>query len=275
MNPAEFYQSIKLLSGHDRETAILDALDTEDYQNIPEWMQPKELTFHGKDAQGQDHTVTLQVSPDYLGFGSGTDYFRVPMWPSTAQKLAQDHGFYLPTKKIVDLIYQGAGIKLPPKPIRQSYFLANHFSMTSPRAFWEHNQMVEAQLQALGNDRTKIIAGHKKDIVLTPKLKNHPGHVAIYGWHVRIKGKTDATRLPEFWYSKPIQGLNYTDHSNTYVDYSHGVRLIGETVVMDGVDYPIGDVLRHPILHVLLSDEGAFDFREVEMVYYNDSGIKL
>lgn len=248
MTPSEFYATIKDLVEHPREDAIWNALS----QSLPLWMNPdKKVTFQTADKAGTIRTVTLRVSPDYLGFGndSGSGYFRLPMWPGTAQKLADHFGCVLPTKRIVNKIFKGTeGFKIPPRPITQEYFHTNHFSMTSTRAFWEHNTRVEDQLKIL-NDRTEIVAGHKKDIVLTPKLLSHPGHVAIYGWH-----NPDGT---------PIQGLNYTDHSATYVDYSHGVRLVAPQVTIDDVEHDIGDVLRDPSLHVLLSDEGIVDLAHV------------
>jgi hypothetical protein len=81
----------------------------------------------------------------------------------------------------------------------------------------------------------------KKDLVVTNRLVERPGHVAIYGWH-RLSGT-------------PIQPLT-TVHVATYVDYSHGVRLIDQWAEVDGQRVRIGVVLRDPQLCSLLSDEG-------------------
>ena len=54
----------------------------------------------------------------------------------------------------------------------------------------------------------------------------------------------------------PIQPLS-TVHENTYADYSHGVRLVSGTMVVDGVERPIAEVLQDPKLAGLVSDEGA------------------
>jgi hypothetical protein len=56
-----------------------------------------------------------------------------------------------------------------------------------------------------------LLAGHKKDLVLTRKLATRPNRVAIYGWH-QLSGE-------------PIQPVS-TVHVAEYADYSHGVRLI-------------------------------------------------
>ena len=47
----------------------------------------------------------------------------------------------------------------------------------------------------------------------------NPGKIAIYGWH-RLNGA-------------PIQPLS-TVHGACYADYSHGIRLVSETVLVDG-----------------------------------------
>ena len=86
-----------------------------------------------------------------------------------------------------------------------------------------------------------LVAGHKKDIVTTNRLKEKPNRVAIYGWH-KLDGK-------------PIQPLTIV-HGDTYVDYSHGVRLVAREVLLDGRAAQIEDVLRDPALAPLLSAEG-------------------
>jgi hypothetical protein len=65
--------------------------------------------------------------------------------------------------------------------------------------------------------------------------------VAIYGWH-RSDGE-------------PIQPLSLF-HPNWYVDYSHGVRLVGSMMLVDGALRPVAEVLKDPSLAPLLSDEG-------------------
>ena len=79
-------------------------------------------------------------------------------------------------------------------------------------------------------------------MVVTPLLASNPNRVAIYGWH-QLNGQ-------------PIQPL-YLGHVDFYVDYSHGIRLVRQQMLVDGVDVPVTDVLSDPNLHVLLSDEGV------------------
>ena len=86
-----------------------------------------------------------------------------------------------------------------------------------------------------------LIAGIKKDVVVTNRLAERPDRVSIYGWHT-LAGKA-------------IQPLSIV-HRDTYVDYSHGVRLMKRTVVVDGAARDVRHVLYATDLHQLLSDEG-------------------
>ena len=45
-------------------------------------------------------------------------------------------------------------------------------------------------------------------------------------------------------------------HGACYADYSHGIRLVSETAVVDGKTRSVYDVLQDPVLSKVLSDEG-------------------
>ena len=109
-----------------------------------------------------------------------------------------------------------------------------------------HNNIINNQLIHL--DYRQLTAGHKKDIVLTNKLApNNPARrVAIYGWF-----NNDGS---------PIQGLNPADHDDLYEDYSHGVRMIANDVIINGNPMRIQDVFKDQILNKLVSDEGILAF---------------
>jgi hypothetical protein len=106
--------------------------------------------------------------------------------------------------------------------------------------FVEHQSLVERQRG--GRRLGLLVDGAKKDVVVTPRLADRPGKVAIFGWH-----------HPD---GRPIQPL-YTGHTAAYVDYSHGIRPVWREVEVDGRVLDIGDVLADPVLHSLLSDEGV------------------
>ena len=73
------------------------------------------------------------------------------------------------------------------------------------------------------------------------RLEDEPGRVAIYGWHGQD--------------GSPIQPV-YTGHTDRWVDYSHGIRLVSRRVVVDGVEHDLVDLLEDPELWQLVSDEG-------------------
>ena len=57
--------------------------------------------------------ITICVAPDYLAIGSDSDFIRIPMGLETALSVTEHYGFTLPTRKMVDAIYDQAEVKLP------------------------------------------------------------------------------------------------------------------------------------------------------------------
>lgn len=186
-------------------------------------------------ATGKIIHATYFVTADYLSIGSNNDFARVPMTPMAAQQIADSLHCFLPTRKMVNDIYEHAKVKLTPVPL----FAYRDSTIT----FYHHHLMIEGQRQ----NRKGLIAGIKKDVVISSKIKTHakPNRVAIYGWH-----KPDG---------KPIQPL-YTGHVNWYVDYSHGIRLVYETIIVNGKKYNYKDVLSNPALKNILCDEDDCSF---------------
>src|SRR3989440_12513340 len=156
----------------------------------------------------------------------------MPMHPGTAQGSADQFACPLPTRKMVDNIDAHATLKLEPQPMTENREM--------PATFLENNKLIEAQRA----QRIGLICGIKKDIVITNRLQEKPHRVAIYGWR-----KLDGN---------PIQPLTIV-HADTYVDYSHGVRLIARQMLVDGKATTIDDVLKDPSLCGLLSDEGVIE----------------
>jgi hypothetical protein len=174
------------------------------------------------------------VAPDYLAIGSDDDYFQAPLTPLTAQAIADRLDCVLPTPKMVDDIYAAASVKLAPEPIPPSP------AMTTVPVFLRHDEMVRTARgdKLLG----ALVAGQKKDVVIANKVFAIPGKVAVYGWHKRD--------------GKPIQPL-YVGHASSWVDYSHGIRLVSRRMTVDGAAKTIEEVLVDPQLAPLLSNEGV------------------
>ncbi|MCB9057705.1 MAG: T9SS type A sorting domain-containing protein [Calditrichae bacterium] len=233
----EFMESIKNLSFADREIAIFEQIST---GNLPSFMR-KLISINSSfaDANGVVRTIQYRVMPDYLAVGSDSNYCRIPMGPITAQKLADQFGMIMPTRKLVDDIYTKATIKLSPV----TYAPVGNQN-ESVEKFIEHNTAIEQQRLAASAELGELVGGIKKDVVVSNKIvdPSRPDHVVIYGWH-QLSGV-------------PIQPLTNI-HIDSYVDYSHGIRLIDQQVFIDGQPYNIHNVLKDDILYKILSDESG------------------
>lgn len=230
-----FYEQIRELSLQEREEkAVKEILSG----NIPSFLKNYvAISSIEKDANGEQHQVTIYVSPDYLSIGNSLDYFIIPLSPMASAKIAQAMDASLPTPKLVDLIYEKATLKLEPF----NYIPRGNRNET-PDLLYEHSKVIQAQIKAAGYSPGVFVAGTKKDLVISSKLADstRQHHVTIYGWH-RLNGKA-------------IQPL-YNGHINTYVDYSHGTRLISNIVLIDGKEYNYSDLLKNSLLYTLLSNE--------------------
>ncbi|HEV7924804.1 MAG TPA: hypothetical protein VGR14_05585 [Verrucomicrobiae bacterium] len=189
-------------------------------------------------AGGTTNIATIFVTPDYLAIGTDDDFFRAPMRPTTAQRIANQLSCILPTRKMVDAIYSAAEVKLA--PIR----IAPSTAMTTVLVFAQHNEMVRAQrLESLAaHPLGALVAGHQKDVVICPQLAGAPGKVAIYGWH-RTNGVA-------------IQPL-YLGHAASWVDYSQCIRLVQQSMILNGATTTVAQVLADSKLCDVLSDQGV------------------
>lgn len=232
---SEFVESVRALDPVERERAILAELARGNFPTFLRQLRPVELSCCDASRPGEPEVaVQVWVMPDYLAIGSDDDFVRFPANFDTATAVARRLGFVLPTTAIVDAIYRQAELRLPPLPMPPGP------AMTSTAYFQAHDEKIRAQLD--GRRPEGLTAGHKKDYVLTRRLAQAPGREAIYGWH----------REP----GRPIQPLSLV-HGSGYADYSHGVRLVSETVFVDGAPRSIYDVLASPRPARTLSSEGV------------------
>lgn len=226
--------------------------------NVPDFYRGFVPIRAKADIDGRERWAEYYVAPDYFCIGSGDDYFLTPMRPETAQAIADAFGCVLPTARMVDQIHEWSAVKLASSPIPPST------NMTKVPVFAEHNATIRKQRV---DERGVLIAGHKKDVVITARLTNSPGKVAIYGWH-KLDGK-------------PIQPL-YLGHTSNWVDYSHGARLVLNKMTIDGEPTTVESVLADPKLSTLLSDEGPVQagyavnaFREKNVEIHFEAGVRV
>jgi hypothetical protein len=247
-----FINLITNLSREERENQIFQQIKQ---GNLPDFMRRLVPIEVRATVNNKVDTLLYYVTPDYLAVGADDDYFLTPMTPILAQEIADMLDCCLPTKKMVDDIFAAATVKLRPEPIAPSA------AMITVPIFAQHNDSVSRLQQPLLDQYPlgELVSGTKKDVIISNKIykdlkPNVPRPVVIYGWH-----------QPD---GQPIQPV-YNGHEETYVDYSHGIRLVQNTVFLNGQATTISAILKDPGRCVLLSDEG-----EIAMPRYAESGSK-
>lgn len=227
---SEFFRRTSGMTREEREQVILGQLES---GNLPLFLrQLRRVELRSSKPAGA--VASIWVMPDYLAVGSDQDFVRVPLEFHSARTIAGRFGFVLPTCKIVNEVFESSELRLTPQPMQPG------LEMRSSSYYLAHSRRIDQQLG--GHPLGLLLAGHKKDLVLTRRLAGRPDREAIYGWH-RPDGR-------------PIQPLS-TVHRADYADYSHGVRLVSETMLVDGEPKSVYDVLETPSLAGLLSDEGT------------------
>jgi hypothetical protein len=191
--------------------------------NVPSWLRSLQTLTVERFAGGDFVDVEIGVLPDYLAVGSDDDFVLMPMSPQAAQRIADATDMMLPTPMLVDEIWSQSDVRVSPRPIPPSP------AMTTVPVFADHNARLMAQRDSLGVISGSWVAGHKKDVVLSGRLEGTSGKVAIYGWH-RLNGQA-------------IQPV-YTGHTDRWVDYSHGIRLITRSIRIDGEQADLLDLLQ-------------------------------
>lgn len=231
---SEFMASIKgMKPGPERERLILEQIEKGNVPESSRQLQPVTVSRKGKD--GKMHEMTMYAMPDYIAIGSDKDNVRIPMTGATAQKIANKVGGTLPTAQMVDDIHSNAQDKLHLAPFQWKPGRTHANNMMSPEYAAIHDKRIDDQMA--GRDGDGIISGHKKDIVI-PARK---GKVAIYGARYQSGARV-----------QPYSNKHYDGYS----DYSHGARIVGRNVLVDGKMMDINDVMADPNLAPLVSRRG-------------------
>jgi len=230
---SRFMTRIRDLPREEREEEIFRAAAS---GNIPAFLR-ETVTLRGNfnDLNGIPHTLEYEVMPDYLAIGSDDDFCRIPMNPRTAQRLADLFGASLLTARLSDHIWSKADLKLEPffyRPVGNENELVTKFE--------EHNAQIERQMDESGGHHGQLVAGIKKNVIISSRITERPDRVVIYGWH-----RSDGS---------PIQPV-YSGHVYWYVDYSHGIRFMNRQVLLDGRPADVRDLLKDPVLFRVLTDE--------------------
>ncbi len=228
-----FMIRINELPLEEREEEIFRAASS---GNIPDFLrQTARLKGEFEDLEGNKHIIEYEVMPDYLAIGSDDDFCRIPMNPRTAQRLAGLFGASMLTAKLSDHIWDAAEVKLAPfnyVPVGNANELVTKFG--------EHNAQIEKQLSEARGHHGQLVAGIKKDVIISSRVAERNDRVIIYGWH-----KTDGN---------PIQPV-YSGHVWWYVDYSHGIRFMNSQVLLDGTPADVTEILKDTVLFRIMSNE--------------------
>ncbi|NRA67306.1 MAG: hypothetical protein HRU19_22675 [Pseudobacteriovorax sp.] len=239
LSGSEFLQSVAGMSYEAREAAIVREIRSGNFPSHLRILKP--IKTHMDGPSGKAITLTTYVTADYLAIGSDSDFVRIPMNLLSAQTIAELFQAQLPTRKLVDAIYKQSSVKVKPRPMKPGK------QMTSSRYYNQHNKTVQKQIDRIQELPNQLIAGHKKDIVLSRKLSKKPQAIVIYGWHRNAE--------------KPIQPLSSV-HGKHYADYSHGIRLVSDWAVLDidgeKTQVRYDQILQSQDLWPLVSDEGRF-----------------
>jgi hypothetical protein len=205
--------------------------------NVPTFMRTLiPITVRAKEGGGRSATVF--VTPDYLHLGSDDDFVRIAITMRSAHKVAALAGAVLPTRKLVDDLYATAPLKIPSPRMNAG--------AGRPEDVLAHHEIIEKRRLKAGGRLGQLVAGCKKDVVISKRMLDSPGRTAIYGWFLE-----DGTA---------IQGLSLV-HDDRFLDYVQGIRLVDRRVWIEGRDVDLLDALADPDLAPLLSDEGSFDLR--------------
>jgi hypothetical protein len=208
--------------------------------NVPSFYRNLKPVTSSAVIGGITESVTYYVIPDYLAIGTDTNYFLCPMSPMLATQIADLTACTLPTRKMVNDIYAAATVKLVPKPI--PYSPTN--GMTTVPVWSNYNDTIRNERNAVAGAHPlgELTGGDKKDVVISNMIYTTANRVVIYGWHTSV--------------GNPIQPMTNV-HADTYMDYSHGIRLVQNSVMYNGNPTTVKAILQSATLNTLLSDEGS------------------
>lgn len=180
-------------------------------------------------------TGNIEVCPDYLCLGTDEDYIYAQCTIVTAQKIADEIGAMLPTRKLVDEVWKQAAGKID--IVTQT---PDKKMVTWP-VFLKQSRDVIAKRAALGLPLGSLQDGGFKNYILVPGLASRPGQTCIYGFHRKAT-------------NRPVQDPNLSAHDRNYVDYSQCPRFYALEMFVGDDLFNTADVLADPLLHVFVSE---------------------
>lgn len=227
--------------------------------------------------QDGEDTVILKVQSDVLSIGPREDFVRLPLTPGAAQGIVNLFGGMLTTPWLEYQIWRNAGLKLPPTGMVPN-------KGADLDQYLAHSKVIDGQIANAGQTPGNLLtAGQKKGVVVANFYK--PGKVLIFGWYrdvfipnthdwgsakanasARLSGPAtdifddgnpmEAPNGQGGWPNRqPVQPKSNV-HGDFYVDYSHGIRIVGPVCMLNGQAIPTPELYQHPTYSRLVSNEG-------------------
>lgn len=218
-----------------RDPALYDlatAGKTPDYIKDPSAWIP--VTIGGR--------LTVNVCPDYWGYGNKDDVFRDTGSPYLAQRLADLYNAILPTTKLLAAIQAASAYKWPYQDIKGKPYYVPLNQIETEDARVKGNNMANKLFADAGATPGDALAiGYRKAIVVGPSLDGSKVAIAGSSWD----GQGTSFVQP---YS--------TIHTSNYVDYSHGIVLISRDAILDGALVDLATLVENG--DPLVTDQGGF-----------------
>ena len=231
MKGSDLVVTLPETSGEIRESLIIQAVKDGHYVPL-QWSAIRSVVG--------PHFAILYVLSDAFKLGEPSNYFRINVSHTGAQRIADILGLALPTTKISDLIHEQAAVII--KPCIQ----VPDAQMAHTHRMIRHSMYVTDYIMG----REGLVSTVGKDWVLTNSLMTNPSKGANYGWHSRSGGFRSPGAL------KLLQPLGLV-HNRHHVDYSQVLRLVHRRILVDGNDMLLEDVMQDQELSGLVSYEGV------------------
>jgi len=200
---------------------------------------PHLLAFKPVRLTSGTHTGVVYVMPDHFGLGAAGDWLRVPLSGRSAERLARQMGWLLPTRKIVDAIWEAPGtvrLAMTGRTPREGE------TRNAMRLWLEANA---ADARAVGDRDGTIVAGHRKSYTVGRASLAEPGNDVIYDGRDAAGNRIQTVE-------------NNHSHALGYVDYSQVPRFLAADMEVDGGWRRVADVAADPELAGLVSHNGPF-----------------
>lgn len=211
---------------------------------------------------GKVPTLTMRVAPDVAAVGTDADYARAPLTPSDAQALADFKKSVLPTRKIARLIFQQAARRAPLSDVKSAPTFLPQSAIETAKAVAAARTVDRLHVPDSTPAAGGIVDGLRKNVVVGPHLDG--SHVAIFGGQFgdgsgTVKGYDGKGKGTAWTPAHPedialVQPYS-TIHIASYLDDTHGVRLVYRMGDLDGSPIDLDTVALNPKLAVLVSDQ--------------------